>query len=121
MADGFGSAGANTALNALLAAYPWIQLHTGAPGAAGTANVATTSTRKTAAWNSASGGSATNNGAIGSWTAAATETATHFTAWSASTSGNFGVSGSVTGGAMTSGQLYQIADTTLTVSATLAS
>ena len=31
MAEGFGSAGANTALDALVAAYPWIKLHTGAP------------------------------------------------------------------------------------------
>lgn len=121
MADGLGAAGANTELNALLAANPWIQLHTGAPGAAGTANVATTSTRKTSAWNSASGGSATNNGAIGAWTAAATETATHFTGWSAVTAGTFGFSGSVIGGAMTSGQLYQVADASLTVSHTLAS
>ena len=34
MAEGFGSAGANTALDAMVAAYPWIKLHTAAPGAA---------------------------------------------------------------------------------------
>ena len=35
MAEGFGSAGANTALDAMCAAYTWIKLHTAAPGAAG--------------------------------------------------------------------------------------
>lgn len=121
MATGFGSAGANTALDALAAAYPWIKLHIGDPGANGTANPATETTRKQASWNSSSGGSVSNSGAL-TWTSiSGSEDATHFTAWSASSAGTFGFSGTITANAYTAGDTYTIASGALTASVTLAS
>lgn len=121
MAEGFGSAGANTALDALVAAYPWIKLHTGAPGAAGTANAATETTRKQATWAAASGGSVANSNAL-TWTnIAGSEDATHFSAWSASSAGTFGFSGTITANPYTAGDTYTVAIAALTASLTLAS
>lgn len=121
MAEGFGAAGANTALDALLAAYPWVKLHTGAPGSAGTSNAATETTRKQASWTASSGGAASNSGAL-TWTSVAgSEDYTHFTAWSASSGGNFGFSGTVTANAVTAGNTFTIATGDLDVSVTLAS
>lgn len=121
MAEGFGSAGANTAVDALVAAYPWIKLHTGAPGAAGTANAATETTRKQASWAASSGGATSNSGAL-TWTGvAASEDYTHFTAWTASSAGSFGFSGTITANAVTSGDNFTIAVGDLDVSVPLAS
>jgi hypothetical protein len=121
VAEGLGSAGANTALDAVLAAHTWIKLHIGAPGAAGTSNPATETTRKQASWTAASGGAASNSGAL-TWTSvAASEDYTHFTAWSASSGGNFGLSGTVTANAVTAGDTFTIATGDLDVSLTLAS
>lgn len=121
MAEGFGSAGANTALDAVLAAYPWIKLHTGAPGANGTANAATETTRKQATWTSAAAGAASNSGAL-TWTnVAGSEDYTHFTAWTASTAGTFGFSGTITANAVTAADTFTIATGDLDVALTLAS
>jgi hypothetical protein len=121
MAEGFGAAGANTALDALLAAYPWIKLHTGAPGSAGTANAATETTRKEATWDASVSGAASNSAPL-SWTSVAgTEDYTHFTAWTASVAGTFGFSGTVTANAVTAGDNFTIATGDLDVSLTLAS
>ncbi len=65
----------------------WVKLHTGDPGAAGTSNPATETTRKQATF----GGSA---GLVPSadidWTAVSTtETYTHVSFWTASTAGTF--------------------------------
>jgi len=109
MPEGFGSAGANTALDALGAAYPWIKLHVGAPGAAGTANAATETTRKQATWAAASGGALTTSAQL-QWTSVAgAEDYTHFTAWSASTAGTFGFSGAVTANAVLVGDTFTLA------------
>lgn len=121
MAEGLGSAGANTALDALLAAYPWIKLHVGAPGSAGTSNAAGETTRKQASWSASSGGASSNSGSL-SWTGvAATEDYTHFTAWTASTAGTFGFSGTITANPVTAGDNFTIATGDLDVSLTLAS
>jgi hypothetical protein len=121
MATGFGSAGANTALDALAAAYPWIKLHTGDPGAAGTTNAATETTRKQATWAAASGGSVANS-AVLTWTnIAGTQDATHFSAWTASTAGTFGFSGVITANGYTAGATYNVAVGALTAALTLAS
>lgn len=120
MADGLGAAGANTALDALLAAYTYVQLHTGAPGSAGTANVATETTRKQATWRSSSGGASSQSNAL-TWTSVAgSETYTHFTVWTASTAGTFGFSGSISANAVTAGDTFTIAIDDLDVSLTLA-
>lgn len=121
MATGFGSAGANTALDALAAAYPWIKLHIGDPGSAGTSNAATETTRKQATWAAASGGSVANSAAL-TWTnIAGSQDATHFTAWTASSAGTFGFSGTITANAYVAGDTYEVAIGALTASVTLAS
>lgn len=123
MAEGFGGPGAGTALDALLAAYTWIELHTAAPGSAGTANNATETTRKQATWAAAgsSDGIAENTAAL-TWTnIAGSQDATHFAAKSASSAGNFGFSGTITANAYTAGDTYDVAIGALTVSVTLAS
>jgi hypothetical protein len=118
---GFATAGANTALDALVAAYPWIKLHTGEPGTAGTTNAATETTRKQATWAAASGGSVASSNAL-TWTSiAGSQDATHFSAWTASTAGTFGFSGTITANGYTAGDTYNVASGALTVSVTLTS
>lgn len=121
MALGLGSNGANVALDALLAAHRWVKLHVGDPGAAGTANAATETTRQQATWGAAAGGSAANTGAL-TWTAiAGSQDATHFTLWTASTAGSFGVSGTITANPYTAGDDYVVAIGAATVAFPLAS
>ena len=69
---------------------PFIQLHTGDPGSAGTANVSVGSTTRNAiAWSAASAGSMALS-SLGAWTNGGTsETITHVTLWSASSAGTF--------------------------------
>lgn len=122
MADGWGSAAGNGALG-VADDYTWVQLHTGAPGANGTANVATNSTRKQVTWGAAAGGVLTSTGDA-AWSGGevtATENYTHFTVWSASSSGTFGWSGAVTGGNVTAGTAFTIPSGSLTGTLTLAS
>lgn len=80
-----------------LVATPFIQLHVGDPGAAGTANVsAGSTTRNAATWNAASGGSMTIN-TLAAWTNGGTsETITHISIWTASTAGTFKQSAALT-------------------------
>ncbi|MGB3443904.1 MAG: hypothetical protein WBA97_34635 [Actinophytocola sp.] len=108
MATGVRAAEANEDLDALAAEYPWIKLHVGDPGAAGTANPATETDRVQATFGSASGGViATNtetrwNGVAGS------EDYTHWSGWTASTAGACGWSGTVTADAVTTGNNFVI-------------
>jgi hypothetical protein len=121
MAEGFGSAGGNTALDAMCAAYTWIKLHTAAPGASATSNAATETTRKQATWGAASGGAVANTNTI-TWTSiAGSQDATHFSAWTASSGGTFGFSGTITANSYTAGDTYEIAVGDLDVTVTLAS
>jgi hypothetical protein len=121
MADGISTAAANTSLDALVAAYPWVKLHTGAPGSAGTSNAATETTRKQATWAAASSASVATNGAL-SWTnVAGSEDFTDFSLWTASTAGTFGASGTITANAVTAGDTFTIASGSLTLSLTAAS
>jgi hypothetical protein len=122
MAQGQSATVGNAYLDATLAAYPWVKMHTAAPGANGTANAATETTRKQATWNAASAGGATNSGALTWSSVAATETWTHFSAWSASSAGTFGFSGTVSGNnALTAGDNANIAAGGLSVTTPLAS
>lgn len=99
----------------------WIALHTGDPGSAGTSNAATETTRKQATFAAASGGSMSSNADV-TWTnIAGSQDATFFSAWSASTSGTFLFSGTITANAYTAGDTYTITSGNLTVSLTLAS
>ncbi len=97
----------------------YIQLHTGAPGAAGTNNVAGNNVRKTTAWNAASAESkATNTDIV--WTNVSnTETYTDVSLWDASSTGNFLWSGSLTASkAVTAGDTFTIPSGSLTVGLT---
>lgn len=108
MAVGLAPAVANAILNALCRstawsepAELWIQLHVGDPGAAGTANVATETDRIQATFGTNASGGAISNTAALSWPGVSgAEDYTHFTAWDASSSGNFQFSGLVTANAV---------------------
>jgi len=69
-------------------------MHTGAPGASGTANVSSVTTREAVPWGSASGGSVapSTEPQLTNWAGTAPETVTGLSFWSASTSGTFGFS-----------------------------
>ena len=127
MATGISSYLANAWLNALGNATsfsvttPYIKLHVGDPGAAGTSNAATETTRKSVSFAAASNGALASDADV-SWTnIAGSQDATHFTAWDNETAGNFLFSGTITGNAYTAGDTYTISSGGLTVSLTVAS
>lgn len=96
MADGLSTTVANAALTTIVGTDANnVQLHTGAPGSAGTSNVSSVTTRPAATWAASSGGSVATNGTAPAWTSWAgtsPETDTDISFWSASTSGTFGFS-----------------------------
>lgn len=121
MAEGLGAAGANAALDALLAEFPWVKLHVGAPGAAGTSNPAAETDRVQANWTAAAAGAASNSNAL-VWNAVAgAEDYTHFSLWDANAAGNFGLSGTITANAVAIGDTFTAAIGDLDVSFPLAS
>ena len=127
MATGISSSLANSWLDAVgrnvsyTNSAVWIVLHIGDPGAAGTSNPATETTRKQATFSASSGGVLTSNADV-TWTnIAGSQDATHFSAWTASTSGTFLFSGTITANAYTAGDTYTIPSGSLTVALTLAS
>lgn len=75
----------------------YVKLHTGDPGAAGTANASAETTRKQVTWAAASAGSKAMSGTL-SWTSwpAGTETLSHISIWDNPTAGNVLWSGSLT-------------------------
>jgi len=99
----------------------FIKLHIGDPGANGTANPATETTRKAASFGASSSGTLTSDADI-TWTnIAGSQDATFFTAWDSASAGNFLFSGSISGNAYTAGDTYVIPSGSLTVSLTIAS
>ena len=99
----------------------YIKLHIGDPGANGTSNPATETTRQSASFGAASTGTLTSDADI-TWTnIAGSEDATFFSAWDNASTGNFLFSGSITGNAYTAGDTYVIPSGSLTVSLTIAS
>jgi hypothetical protein len=99
----------------------YVKLHVGDPGAAGTSNAATETTRKSVSFAAASNGALASDADV-SWTnIAGSQDATHFTAWDNETAGNFLFSGTITGNAYTAGDTYTISSAGLTVSLTDAS
>jgi hypothetical protein len=99
----------------------YVKLHTGDPGANGTGNPATETTRKAASFGASSSGTLTSDADI-TWTnISGSEDATFFTAWDSATTGNFLFSGSINGNAYTAGDTYVIPSGSLTVSLTIAS
>lgn len=127
MATGLSAYLANKFLDAVgngtaySAANVYIKLHTGDPGANGTANAATETTRKEVTFASASAGAIASDAAV-TWTnIAGSEDATFFTAWDNLSAGNFLFSGSITGNAYIAGDTYTIPSGSLTASMTVAS
>lgn len=118
-ADKFLDALGNNTSFAVTTVY--VKLHVGDPGANGTANPATETTRKSVSFAAASGGAIASDASV-SWTnIAGSEDATHFTAWDSETTGNFLFSGLITGNPYTAGDTLTIASGALTASLTVAS
>ncbi len=121
MATGFSVTAANAALDSLGTTYTWVKLHTGDPGAAGTSNAATETTRKQATWGSAASGAKTTTADL-TWTSvAATEDYTHYSLWTASTAGTFGHSGTITANQVTAGDTFVLAAGNLDLTLAVAS
>lgn len=80
---------AGTAFTAPAGSY--IQVHTGDPGSAGTANASANTTRMALSWAVASAGTKAIQATLPSWTswAAGSETITHCSVWTASSGGSF--------------------------------
>jgi len=127
MAVGIASYLGNAWLNALgnntsfAVAQVYVKLHVGEPGANGTANPATETTRKAVSFGVASAGVLTSDDDV-TWTnIAGSEDANHFTAWDSLTTGNFLFSGTITANPYDAGDTYSIDAGNLTASLTLAS
>lgn len=96
MAVGLASGQANAILDALCRSVAYsdpasfnLKLHIGDPGSAGTANVATETTRKAVTFSAASGGAITNSAALTWASYPAAETVSHWSAWSDISAGTF--------------------------------
>lgn len=76
----------NTAASAV--ATPFIKLHIGDPGVAGTSNPSAVTTRNAIVWAAASAGSMALS-TLSSFSMTTSETITHVSLWDASSAGNF--------------------------------
>jgi len=99
----------------------FIKLHVGDPGANGTANAATETTRKSASFSAASAGAITSDADISYTNISGSQDATHFTAHDNVSAGNFLFSGTITGNSYTAGDTYTISSGNLSASLTVAS
>lgn len=96
MAAGLSTTVVNAILDALCRSVAWsepaefwVRLHTGDPGAAGTSNGYTDTTRQEGTFGAAAGGSITNTDAL-TWTSVTTTaTISYVSFWDASSAGNF--------------------------------
>ena len=113
--DAVGNATAYSSANV------YVKLHIGDPGANGTANAATETTRKSVSFSAASTGGLTSDADVSWENIAGSEDATFFTVWDNLSAGNFLFSGTVAGNAYTAGDTFTIPSGSLTVSLTLAS
>lgn len=122
MADGVTAANANSALTTWTASAVFVQLHTGAPGAAGNSNVSSTTTRPAVAWNAASAGSitASNQPAWANWAGTNGEIDTDVSFWSLAAAGVFQFSAALSA-PVTMGTGDTLTLTSITVSIPVAS
>ena len=116
MATGIAASKANEYLDDLASTYPFIQLHTGDPGASGTSNVADESTRQEASFGSASNGQVATNADLRWEGVAATEDYTHWSGWSAAEGGTCGWSGTIAADEVQAGNNFVIESGGLTYS-----
>lgn len=123
MADGVSTAVATAMCTTAVAGWSWTGLFKGAPGASGTANVSSTTTRKATTWATASGASVSANGTLPSWASWAGtngEVQTDIGGFDASTAGNFQGSAPLSAGVtMNTGDTLSL--TAVTVAVTPAS
>lgn len=104
--------GNNTAFQV---AQCYLKLHIGNPGEDGTGSPAVETTRKSASFASASGGSMASDADM-TWTSvAASETYTYFSLWDASSNGNCIWTGTITANAVTAGDTFTIPSGSLTL------
>jgi hypothetical protein len=91
MSDNLSVAVANATLSVFAADALYMQLHTGDPGASGTSNVSSTTTREAVTWGAPSGGvlTASNSPAWPSWAGTNGEVVTDVSYWSTVTGGTF--------------------------------
>ena len=127
MATGMSAYLANSLLNALgnNTAYAvtnvYVKLHVGDPGATGTSNAATETTRKAVSFAGASTGSIASDADV-TWTnISGSQDATFFTAWDSIDAGSFLFSGTITGNPYTAGDTYTISSGSFVTSLTVAS
>lgn len=127
MAAGITAYAANKCLDAMLnntsfvVTQGYLKLHIGAPGAAGTTNAATETTRKAASFSAASGGAIASDADM-VWTSiAGSQTPTFFSLWDDVSAGNCLLTGTITGNAYSAGDTVTIAAGTCTASLTIAS
>jgi hypothetical protein len=99
----------------------WVQLHTADPGTGGTAVANGGERQQITGAPSASGGIKVTGADLDWLDVATTEEYTHYSLWTASTSGTFIGSGSVTGGSVTAGNNFQIPAGDFSVSIPVAS
>ena len=88
----------------------YVKLHTGDPGAAGTSNAATNTTRQAVTFGDAAATGAISNTAAVEWTnVSTTETYTHVSFWTASSGGTLlGSDDLSSSSAMTAGETFRI-------------
>lgn len=102
------------------AVSPFVQLHTGDPGAAGTANVSGNTTRNAPTFSAPSSNSMALS-SMSSWTMNTSETITHISIWSASTAGTFQESWALSSGVpVVNGSTFSLTTLTLSYSPTAA-
>jgi hypothetical protein len=97
----------------------YVQLHTGPPGASGTSNVSSVTTRMLVTFGTPSGGAMaeSNTPTWSSWAGTNGEIVTDISVWSASTSGTFYFSVQLSASAtMTTGATLQITSFTFSLS-----
>lgn len=113
----FDAIGNNTSL---VIAQCYIKLHVGDPGASAAANAATETTRQSVSFATAASGLMTSDAATQWVSVAGSEDFSHYSAWDASTAGNFLWSGLITAAAVTAGDTFTIASGEIDLSITLA-
>lgn len=118
MTVGYAATTVNAWLNALRGvsySVPalFIKVHIGDPGAAGTANAATLTTRNALVMTAASAGSMSLS-TLAAFVGVSTETITHLSAWDAVTAGNF-----VGSGALAASKTINLGDTLTVTSLTM--
>jgi hypothetical protein len=88
----------------------WLQLHSGDPGASGTANIAGNATRKQVTFGNATANAEVANTVAVSWSAGEVDTSEsypYFSGWSASSGGVFVGSG-LASGVVTAGMVFTL-------------